>query len=62
MWVADSESEASSSEVFNALSRRGLRGVRYVVSDDHQGMLRAIERHFKEWPGSAAKCTLCAIS
>jgi transposase-like protein len=24
-----------------------LRGVRYVVSDDHQGMRRAIDRHFQ---------------
>lgn len=47
VWVADSESEASWGEVFSDLSRRGLRGVRYVVSDDHQGMLRAIERHFQ---------------
>ncbi len=49
-WVADSESEASWGEVLSDLSRRGLRGlrgVRYVVSDDHQGMLRAIERHFQ---------------
>jgi putative transposase len=38
VWVADSESEASWGEVFSDLSRRGLRGVRYVVSDDHQGM------------------------
>src|SRR5438445_689832 len=34
VWMADSESEASWGEVFSALSRRGLRGVRYVVSDD----------------------------
>ena len=47
VWVADSESEASWGEVFSDLSRRGLRGVEYVVSDDHQGMLRAIERHFQ---------------
>jgi putative transposase len=47
VWVADSESEASWGEVFSDLSRRGLRGVRYVVSDDHQGMRRAIERHFQ---------------
>jgi hypothetical protein len=38
VWVADSESEASWGEVFSDLSRRGLRGVRYVVSDDHQGV------------------------
>jgi putative transposase len=47
VWVADSESEASWSEVFSDLSRRGLRGVRYLVSDDHQGMRRAIDRHFQ---------------
>lgn len=47
VWVADSESEASWGEVFSDLSRRGLRDVRYVVSDDHQGMQRAIARHFQ---------------
>lgn len=47
VWVADSESEASWGEVFSDLSRRGLRGVRYIVSDDHQGMQRAIERHYQ---------------
>lgn len=47
VWVADSESEASWGEVFGDLSRRGLRDLRYLVSDDHQGMRRAIERHFQ---------------
>lgn len=47
VWVADSESEASWGEVFSDLSRRGLRGVHYLVSDDHQGMRRAIDRHFQ---------------
>ena len=46
-WVAESESEASWSAVFSELKQRGLRGVRYVVSDDHQGMVKAIERHFQ---------------
>jgi transposase-like protein len=46
-WVAESESEASWSAVFNELKQRGLRGVRYVVSDDHQGMVKAIARHFQ---------------
>lgn len=45
--MADSESEASWGEVFSELSRRGLRGVRYLVSDDHQGMRKAIDRHFQ---------------
>jgi transposase-like protein len=46
-WVAESESEASWSAVFNGLKQRGLHGVSYVVSDDHAGMVRAIERHFQ---------------
>jgi putative transposase len=46
-WIADSESEASWSSVFGELKQRGLHGVRYVVSDDHAGMVRAIARHFQ---------------
>ena len=46
-WIADSESEASWGVVFGELKQRGLRGVRYVVSDDHAGMVRAIGRHFQ---------------
>ena len=46
-WVADSENEASWSEVFRELKERGLNGVRYVVSDDHAGLVKAIGRHFQ---------------
>ena len=46
-WVADSESEASWSEVFKELKDRGLGGVQYVVSDDHAGLCKAIERYFQ---------------
>jgi|SRR5450631_2170900 putative transposase len=46
-WVAESESEASWGVVFSELKQRGLHGVRYVVSDDHRGMVKAIERHFQ---------------
>lgn len=46
-WIADSENEASWSEVFKELKERGLNGVRYVVSDDHAGLVKAIERHFQ---------------
>jgi putative transposase len=46
-WVAESESEASWGAVFAELKQRGLSGVSYVVSDDHAGMVRAIERHFQ---------------
>ena len=46
-WVAESESEASWGTVFVELKQRGLEGVRYVVSDDHAGMVKAIGRHFQ---------------
>lgn len=46
-WVADSESESSWGQVFGELKQRGLRGVGYVVSDDHGGLVRAIGRHFQ---------------
>jgi putative transposase len=46
-WVAESESEASWGAVFSELKQRGLHGVRYVVSDDHAGMVKAIGRHFQ---------------
>lgn len=47
VWVAESESEASWGAVFGELKQRGLRGLRYVVSDDHAGMVKAIDRHFQ---------------
>jgi len=47
VWCADSENETSWYEVFNELKNRGLRGVRYVVSDDHKGLRNAIDRCFQ---------------
>ena len=46
-WVAESESEASWGAGFIELKQRGLSGVSYIVSDDHKGMVKAIERHFQ---------------
>ena len=46
-WIADSETEASWGQVFGELKQRGLRDVRYVVSDDHRGLVRAVGRHFQ---------------
>jgi len=46
-WAADSENETSWSDVFKELKERGLNGVRYVVSDDHAGLVKAIGRHFQ---------------
>jgi putative transposase len=45
--VADTESEATYQEMFRSLKARGLCGVELVVSDDHQGLKAAVERHFQ---------------
>jgi transposase-like protein len=50
VWVRASESEASWSAVFEDLLRRGLRGVRYVVSDENPGLREALQRWL---PGAA---------
>jgi len=34
--------------VFRSLKGRGLRGVRYVVSDNHEGSVKVLER---SWGG-----------
>ena len=47
VWCADTESEASWSQVFRELKERGLAGVDYVVSDNHRGLVDAIHRHFQ---------------
>ena len=47
VWNADSENEQSWSDVFKELKDRGLKGVRYVVSDDHSGLVKAVKRHFQ---------------
>jgi putative transposase len=44
--LGDRESEASWSGFFAALKERGLTGVDLVVSDDHSGLVKAIEGSF----------------
>jgi transposase-like protein len=48
--VGDSESEATWSELFLALKRRGMKGVELVVSDAHGGIRAALARH---WQGAS---------
>ncbi len=50
VWLGAAESEASWGEVFADLAERGLRGVRYIVADEHAGLRAALARHF---PGAA---------
>jgi putative transposase len=48
-YTAPAESDTTWTEAFRDLSERGLRGVRFVVSDDHKGLRSAIDASF---PGS----------
>jgi transposase-like protein len=45
--IGDSESEATWSEFHAWLKARGLAGVDLVVSDDHQGLVKAVHAHFQ---------------
>jgi len=47
LMVGDSESEESWSEFFSRLKQRGLHGVDLVVSDHHNGLIRAIRQYFQ---------------
>lgn len=45
--IGDSESEAFWLDTFRWLKQRGLKDVRYVVSDDHSGLVNAAQRCFQ---------------
>jgi putative transposase len=45
--VADSESADNWSELFASLKARGLSGVKLVTSDAHEGIRKAMARHFQ---------------
>ena len=45
--IGDSENEVDWGLIFQDLKERGICGVRYVVSDDHSGLVKALERHFQ---------------
>jgi len=46
--LGDSENEQEWSGVFQRLKARGLKGVEYVVSDSHQGLVNALKREFQK--------------
>ncbi len=46
-WVGDSESEATWRAVCQDLKARGLQGVDLVVSDQHAGLVNALQREFQ---------------
>jgi putative transposase len=45
--IADTESEATYQNLCRSLKARGLSGVDLAISDDHEGLKAAIERHFQ---------------
>lgn len=45
--LGDSESEETWGAFFQELKQRGLRGVEYIISDQHSGLVRAIRKHFQ---------------
>lgn len=47
-WLGPGESAATWNRVFRELTTRGLSGVQYVVSDEHQGLAAAIQRYCPE--------------
>ena len=44
-WTGGGESAETWSAVFRDLTKRGLSGVQYVVSDEHAGLKAALQRH-----------------
>ena len=48
VWLNATESGLAWRRVFEQLLQRGLSGVRYVVSDEHAGLVEAIRRFFPE--------------
>ncbi len=45
--VAHTETEATWTTLFKRLKERGLTGVQLVTSDEHEGLLNALKRHFQ---------------
>ncbi len=44
--IGDSESFTTWESLFSNLRKRGLKGVMFVVSDEHAGLIQALRKHF----------------
>lgn len=44
--LGDSESFTTWEALFSSLRKRGLKGVAFVVSDEHAGLVQALRKHF----------------
>ena len=67
VWTADTESEHTWTEVFKELKDRGLTGIKYIVSDEHKGLIKAVKRNFQSviWQRCQVHFTrniLCRVS
>ncbi len=45
--IGDTESFSTWDETFRWLKQRGLKGVMFVISDQHSGLTEAIKKHFQ---------------
>ena len=45
--IGNSDNETDWSHIFKTLKERGLKGVQYVLSDDHKGLVKALQRNFQ---------------
>nr|EDZ40235.1 MAG: transposase [Leptospirillum sp. Group II '5-way CG'] len=61
LTLGDSENEASWDDMLRDLKSRGLCGVDLVVSDDHKGLKKAVQRHFQGFDGNDARCIFSGI-
>lgn len=55
-WVINSESSSAWDACLTNLKERGLRGIKYVVSDENKGLRYALSKHFQE-----AKIQRCQV-
>ena len=44
--IANAENETNWAEIFRSLKERGLTGVEFTVSDNHPGLVKALEKEF----------------
>ncbi len=59
--LGDSKSEETWGAFFQELKQRGLRGVDYIVSGQHGGLVRAIRQPFQGEHGKDARRTLSVM-
>ena len=54
--IADTENETTWSDLFRDLKERGLSDVQLVTSDDHEGIKKAVGRHFQGASWQRCQC------